>query len=64
MERDDIRINQIVRGQIYGVFAVLNIRTISDGTQGADLKPLDPETHAPLRGEVFLPLRCLKFYDE
>ncbi len=56
-------INQIVRGKNYGVFVILGFLRLSDGTEAAQLKELNPDNltqHAP--GELRLPLDAIQPY--
>lgn len=51
---DVIHENQIVKGRICGMFVVLALRTVG-GEFGYQVKPINPTTQEPLRGEFFLP---------
>lgn len=55
----DFRPNQIVKGRNAGTFVILDFRTIG-GEQYAQLKEIDPVTHAPKRGEIALPLTAIR----
>jgi hypothetical protein len=54
-------LNQIVLGHKAGVFVILGFRTIG-GEQWAQLKSYDPSTGRVARGELALPLNCLRNY--
>lgn len=53
------QINQIVKGAKAGTFVILGFRNIG-GEQYAQLKPIDPVTHTPGRGELALPIDAIK----
>lgn len=53
------QINSIVKGKVAGTFVVLGERLIA-GERVVQLKPVHPETHAPLRGELALPADVLR----
>jgi hypothetical protein len=51
--------NQIVKGQRAGTFVILGFRTIG-GEQYAQVKELQPVTHATKPGEFSLPISALR----
>ena len=54
-------LNQIVAGHKAGVFVILGFRIIG-GERWAQLKSYDPSTGRVARGELALPLNCLRNY--
>jgi hypothetical protein len=54
-------LNQIVAGHKAGVFVILGFRIIG-GERWAQLKPYDPSSGRVSRGEIALPLNCLRNY--
>ena len=55
----NFQVNQIVKGKVCGTFVILGFCTIG-GEQMAQLKEVHPVTHQPARGELALPLDCIK----
>jgi hypothetical protein len=53
------QINQIVKGHVCGTFVILGFRIIGN-QECAQLKEIHPVTHEWARGELCLPLDCIK----
>tara|TARA_R110000824_G_scaffold172434_1_gene350275 strand:- start:12315 stop:12500 length:186 start_codon:yes stop_codon:yes gene_type:complete len=60
----EVRVNQIVRGQVCGVFVVLGLFTASDDvTPMAVLKCVNPDNLSETSpGELHLTVGCLRAY--
>ena len=52
-------LNEIVKGQRAGTFVILAFRQI-EGEEYAQVKPVNPVTQVPERGEFALPLTALR----
>ena len=54
------QVNQIVKGNVCGVFVILAFRTVG-GEEGVQVKAVNPDNHAETKpGEFFLPLDAIK----
>lgn len=60
----EARTNQIVCGQVSGVFVILGARTVG-GEIGYQVKAVDPKDHTKTApGEMFLPASAIREYDQ
>lgn len=53
------QVNQIVKGHVSETFVILGFRIIGN-QEYAQLKEVHPVTHERARGELALPLDCIK----